>query len=161
MAQPANVIYLPPGVAPVPTAQQQQAQQSTPGIPFDRQFFEKVLPGSVQAFCEQTNCNSPIVELITVDGTRHYLKGISGVSDTWVALHTHSEEHDHAIQAFLPFQTIYRVEIHPEQDARQRRLGFIVPSEDERRDTELGDGRKRQLPPGEQDDDEASEAEHQ
>lgn len=125
MAQPSNVIYLPPGVAPVSTGQ--QATPGAPGVPFDRHFFEKVLPGSVQSFCEQAHCDSPIVELFTVDGTRHFLKGISGVSDSWVALHTQSADHDHAIQAFLPYQTIFRVEIHPEEDARQRRLGFLVP----------------------------------
>jgi hypothetical protein len=124
MAQPANVIYLPPGVVPINQPQQQPS--ASPGIPFDRNFFEKVLPGSVQAFCEQAKCDSPIVELFTIDGTRHFLKGISGVSDTWVALHTQSADHDHAIQAFLPYQTIFRVEIHPEEDAKQRRLGFIT-----------------------------------
>ena len=123
MTQPANLIYLPPGVMPPPSS---QPQPPTPAIPFDRHFFEAVLPGSVDAFCHQTKCDSPIVELFTIDGTRHFLKGVSGVSDSWVALHTHSEEHDHAIQVFLPFQTIYRVEIHPEEDARQRRLGFIA-----------------------------------
>jgi hypothetical protein len=126
MTHPANIIYLPPGVMPVPSGPQQQSQP-VPNIPFDRNFFENVLPASVQSFCEQTGCDSPIVELFTIDGTRHFLKGISGVSPAWVALHTQSEEHDHAIQVFLPFQTIYRVEIHPEKDAEQRRLGFIVP----------------------------------
>jgi hypothetical protein len=102
-----------------------QQQAANPGIPFDRAFFEQVLPGSVHSFCAQAECESPIVELLTVDGTRHYVKGISGVSDSWVALHTQDEDHDHAIQVFLPYQTIYRVEIHPEDDAKQRRLGFV------------------------------------
>ena len=124
MAQPANVIYLPPGVIPPVSAMQQQ-QASNTGIPFDRTFFEQVLPGSVHSFCAQAECESPIVELLTVDGTRHYVKGVSGVSDNWVALHTQSDDHDHAVQVFLPYTTIYRVEIHPEEDSRQRRLGFV------------------------------------
>jgi hypothetical protein len=123
MAQPSNVIYLPPGVLPPVSAMQQPV--SNPGIPFDRAFFEQVLPGSVHSFCAQADCDSPIVELLTVDGSRHYVKGISGVSDSWVALHTQDESHDHAIQVFLPYQTIYRVEIHPEEDIKQRRLGFV------------------------------------
>jgi hypothetical protein len=106
----------------------QQVAVANPGIPFDRNFFQNILPGSVASFCEQLRCDSPIVELLTADGTRHYLKGISGVSDSWVALHTQSEEHDHAVQVFLPFATIFRVEIHPEEDASRKRLGFILPS---------------------------------
>jgi len=123
MTQPTSVIYLPPGVLPPVSAMQQP--QSNPGIPFDRAFFEQVLPGSVHSFCAQAECESPIVELVTVDGSRHYVKGISGVSDNWVALHTQDDSHDHAVQVFLPYTTIYRVEIHPEDDAKQRRLGFV------------------------------------
>lgn len=132
MSQPArnNVIYLPPGVAAVPSGQA-PTPVASPHIPFNRAFFEKILPASVQSFCEQTECESPIVELYTVDGSRHFLKGVSGVSDAWVALHTQDETHDHATQVFLPFQTIYRVEIHPEEDAHQRRLGFIVPTREQ------------------------------
>lgn len=127
MSQPSNVIYLPPGVMPPQPTQQ---MQTNPAIPFDRNFFQNILPGSVASFCEQLKCDSPIVELRTMDGARHYLKGISGVTDTWVALHTQSEEHDHAVQVFLPFASIFRVEIHPEEDASRKRLGFILPPPD-------------------------------
>lgn len=127
MTQQPNVIYLPPGVMPPQPTQQ---MQTNPAVPFDRNFFQNILPGSVASFCEQLKCDSPIVELRTMDGSRHYLKGISGVTDTWVALHTQSEEHDHAVQVFVPFATIFRVEIHPEEDASRKRLGFILPRPD-------------------------------
>ncbi len=122
-----NVIYLPPGVMPPQAQQAQQAPASTPGVPFDRNFFENVLPQSVDQFCKQAECGNPVVELHTVDGTRHFLKGVSGVSDGYVALHTHSEHHEQPVQVFLPYQTIYRVEIHPEEDEKQGRMGFIAP----------------------------------
>lgn len=123
MTQPASVIYLPPGVA-VP----QQSQMSS-GVPFDRSFFENVLPGAVNAFCSQVHCESPVVEVLTVDGATHYVNGISGVTDSWVALQTSRKEHDRAVQVFIPYQTIFRVEVHPESDAYPRRLGFIpVPT---------------------------------
>ncbi len=120
VVQAANVIYLPPGVAPVAA----QVPQST--VPFDRAFFEQVLPGAVSAFCEQTGCEGPIVEVLTVDGTTHYVNGISGLTDTWVALHTAEPEHDHAVQVFVPYQTIFRVEVHPSSDLHPGRLGFIT-----------------------------------
>ncbi len=123
MTQP-SVIYLPPGVIP-PIAPQQAGPS---GIPFDKEFFQQVLPASVQNFCVSTECESPIVELWTVDGTRHFVKGVSGVAESWVSLHTQSDEHERPIQVFLPYQTIYRVEIHPEEDVRQRRLGFVRDS---------------------------------
>jgi hypothetical protein len=126
MTRPSNVIYLPPGVVPPPPTV--PAPVGTPGVPFDRQFFQEILGGAVKSFCEQAECSSPIVELFTIDGARHFIKGISGVSDSWVALHTQAEDHDHPIQVFLPFTTIYRVEIHAENDTKQRRLGFISPA---------------------------------
>jgi hypothetical protein len=69
---------------------------------------------------------------MTVDGATHYINGISGVTDTWVALHTSSMEHEHPVQVFLPYQTIFRVEIHPAENERRHRLGFVTsPSEAE------------------------------
>jgi len=123
MTQPARVIYLPPGVAPI-----QAATPATSGLPFDRAFFEQILPPAVAAFCQQTNCSSPIVEVMTVDGTTHYINGISGVTDTWVALHTSSMEHEEPVQVFIPYQTIFRVEIHPAENERRHRLGFLSES---------------------------------
>lgn len=137
MTQPARTLYLPPGVVPPVQHAAQQPPASPQGIPFDRSFFEQVLPASINNFCHQVHCDSPIVELLTVDGTRHYVKGISGVADSWVALHTQDDSHDHPIQVFLPYQTIYRVEIHPEEDVHQRRLGFIEVA---RLDEKRGDG---------------------
>ena len=124
MAQPASqsVIYLPPGVIP----QGQPSAVVPSGIPFDRAFFERLLPQAVQSFCNQTTCDLPVVEVFTVDGTRHFVNAISGVTDTFVALQTSMEAHDHTIQAFIPYQTIYRVEIHPEPDSNRRRLGFVL-----------------------------------
>lgn len=121
MAQ--NVIYLPPGVVP--------GQATTPpvipsGVPFDRQFFEKVLPPAIESFCQQVGCKVPLVELFTLDGAKHFVNGISGVSDLWVALHVAEENHTHPTQLFVPYQTIFRVEIHPEQDARREHLGFVT-----------------------------------
>ncbi|WBL35788.1 hypothetical protein O0235_13600 [Tepidiforma flava] len=121
MTQPSRLIYLPPGVAAVPAA-----PVTNNGAPFDRNFFENVLPPAIAAFCSQVNCEVPVVELTTIDGVRHYVNGISGVSDQWVALQTSSPDHEHPTQVFIPYQTIFRVEIHPEHDARRHRLGFLT-----------------------------------
>ena len=124
MVQPPTTIYLPPGVIPPAPSPGPNAPPQFPGIPFDRAFFERLLPQAVQAFCSQTVCPLPIVEVFTVDGTRHFVNAISGVTDTFVALQTSLESHDHVVQAFVPYQTIFRVEIHPESDDGRRRLGF-------------------------------------
>jgi hypothetical protein len=128
MTQPSRVIYLPPGIVPAP--------QPTPGpagvpsgIPFDRGFFERVLPQSIAGFCSQTHCDTPVVEVTTVDGITHYVNGISGVADSWVALQTSTPEQEHPVQAFIPYQTIFRIEIHPETDARRHHLGFDTTAE--------------------------------
>ncbi len=96
-----------------------------PGVPFDRVFFEQVLPGAVQAFFAQTKCAQPVVEVLTVDGATHYVRGISGLSDAWVALHTNVPEHEQDIEVFIPYQTIFRVAVHPCDDEK-RRLGFVI-----------------------------------
>lgn len=124
MTQPSRIIYLPPGVAAIPAA----APVAANGAPFDRNFFENVLPPAIAAFCSQVNCEVPVVELTTIDGVTHYVNGISGVADQWVALQTSSPDHDHPTQVFIPYQTIFRVEIHPEHDVRRHRLGFITES---------------------------------
>ena len=124
---PETALFLPPGVVSPSAA----AQPAAGGPPFDRDFFEKVLPQAIQSFCTQVVCESPIVELYTVDGAKHFVKAISGVSDTWVALHTKREDHEHDIQVFIPYATIYRVEVHPEEDDGQRRLGFLAIMADE------------------------------
>jgi len=126
MAQNPAVIYLPPGVLPAPVA---NAGSAPNAVPFDRNFFERVLPGAIDSFCKQTDCKTPMVELLTVDGTTHYVNGISGVSDSWVALHASRREHEHPVQVFVPFQTIFRVEIHPEPDSINTHLGFIGQSD--------------------------------
>ena len=118
---PNSVIYLPPGVVPAAPP----APLHT-GVPFDRQFFEAVLPRAVDAFCKQITCDTPRVELYTLDGSTHFVNAISGVTDSWVALQTSREDHDHTSQVFVPYQTIFRVEIHPESDGTRRRLGFIL-----------------------------------
>lgn len=127
MTQPARVIYLPPGVVAGPPVPQPAPAIGT-GIPFDRNFFENILPPSIAGFCQQVKCDVPVVELSTVDGMTHYVNGISGLSDTWVALQTASPENTHPKQVFLPYQTIYRVEIRPEEDERRRHLGFVAPA---------------------------------
>ena len=73
MTQPQRVLYLPPGV--VPGAASAQPQVPSGGMPFDRTFFEQILPQSIQAFCSQLQCTFPVVELMTVDGTTHYVNG--------------------------------------------------------------------------------------
>ncbi|MCC7089576.1 MAG: hypothetical protein M9925_01665 [Chloroflexi bacterium] len=126
MTQPSRVIYLPPGVVagtPLP----HPAATIGSGLPFDRNFFENILPPSIAGFCQQVKCQVPVVEVSTVDGMTHYVKGISGLADTWVALQTASPEHTHPRQVFVPYQTIYRVEIHPEEDEGRRHLGFVTP----------------------------------
>jgi hypothetical protein len=119
--QGSRVIYLPPGVvAPMP------AGGGNNGVPFDRAFFEQVLPPAIAGFCKQVACVAPVVELMTVDGVTHYVNGISGVAEEWVALQTSIPDHEHPIQSFIPYQTIYRVEIHPEGDERRAHLGFVT-----------------------------------
>lgn len=122
MTQPASVIYLPPGVIPAGSASAHP--QPFPGVPFDRAFWERLLPEAVKVFCQNIPCNGPLVQVYTVDGTVHYVNAISGVTDTFVALQTSRESHERTSQVFIPYQTIYRVEIHPESDDGRRRLGF-------------------------------------
>ena len=124
MGMPSRVIYLPPGVS-APSVAQPTPTLVPNAVPFDRAFFLQILPGAVGAFCQQVQCDAPVVELLTVDGTTHYVKGISGVSESWVALTTTSPEHKQAIQVFIPYQTIFRVEVHP-CDNERRQLGFIL-----------------------------------
>ncbi|MBI2765386.1 MAG: hypothetical protein HYX53_05660 [Chloroflexi bacterium] len=119
--QPSRVLYLPPGVA----AAAPQAV-AIPGLPFDRNFFQNILPQAIQSFCTQVECGVPVVELLTVDGTTHFVNGISGVSDQWVALHTSELDHEHVKQVFVPYQTIFRVEVHPAENERRHRLGFLL-----------------------------------
>lgn len=119
-----NVIYLPPGVAAPSPAQPQPTAVPT-GIPFDRNFFQNILPQAVGAFCSQTDCQIPRVELLTVDGVTHYVSGIIGVHDTWVALQIAKEEHRYPIQVFIPYNTVFRVEVHRESE-RRRHIGFIT-----------------------------------
>ncbi|MGE0598521.1 MAG: hypothetical protein AB7J35_01680 [Dehalococcoidia bacterium] len=123
--QPSRVIYLPPGVVPPQPVQQSPAIVPS-GIPFDRAFFEQIIPPAVAGFCKQVGCNVPVLELMTVDGVTHYVNGISGVADQWVALQTSLPDHPHPVQTFIPYQTIFRVEIHPEADERRAHLGFIT-----------------------------------
>lgn len=123
--QPSRVIYLPPGVAAPQQLPPTQAIIPN-GVPFDRTFFEHVLPGAVASFCSQVDCHIPVLELSTLDGITHYVNGISGVADQWVALQTSLPDHPHPIQSFIPYQTIFRVEIHPEGDERRAHLGFVT-----------------------------------
>jgi hypothetical protein len=126
MTQPSRVLYLPPGVTPPVAVVAPQGPIPT-GVPFDKTFFAGMLPQAVNAFCSQVpGCDSPVVELLTVDGQTHFVKGISGVADAWVALHTQSPDHDHAVQVFIPYQTIFRVAIHAAEDERRRHLGFMI-----------------------------------
>jgi hypothetical protein len=37
-------------------------------------------------------------------------------------------DHPHVMQVFVPYQTIFRVEIHPESDEKRRHLGFALTS---------------------------------
>ena len=127
MTQPSRVIYLPPGVV-AGTPAPQPAPAIGSGVPFDRNFFENVLPPSIAGFCQQVQCQVPVVEVSTLDGVTHYVNGISGLADTWVALQTARPEHAHPTQVFIPYQTIYRVEIHPEDDEGRRHLGFVAPA---------------------------------
>lgn len=126
MTQPHRVIYLPPGVVPPEPA---GAPEPTEQPPFDREFFETVLPQAVASFCQQVGCEAPRVEVYTTDGTVHYVHGISGVADAWVALYASREDHQHPLQLFVPYGTVFRVEIHPESDEASRRLGFVAPIE--------------------------------
>ena len=112
-------LILPAGAvqAPMPTSA---------GPPFDREFFETVLPQAIQSYCTQVACTMPLVQVFTVDGLRHYIRGISGVTDQWVALHTQEELNEQPIQVFVPYATVMRVEIHPDLSPDLRRFGFLT-----------------------------------
>lgn len=125
MTQPSRVIYLPPGVI-APQGPSSPPVGGIPGIPFDKTFFQQILPAAVDGFCKQVGCNVPILEVLTVDGLTHYVNGIIGVAEQWVALQTSRPDHEHVIQMFVPYQTIFRVEVHPESDERRRHLGFVT-----------------------------------
>ncbi len=122
MAQ--NALILPAGVVPPPAT----LPPSPAGPPFDRAFFESILPEVAVAFCERAQCDSVIVELLTADGTTHLVRGISALHDQWVALQVASTKHQHEVDVFIPYQTIYRIEIHPRLARQPRRLGFRVHS---------------------------------
>lgn len=125
MTQPSRTIFLPPGVTAPPPAH----VPGPIGVPFDRQFFEQILPGAIAGFCSQVECKTPVLELFTTDGSSHFVNGISGVSDQWVALQTSSPDHQHVSQVFVAYQTIFRVEVHPETDDHRRHLGFDLSDE--------------------------------
>jgi len=110
----------------------QQPQIQSSGLPFDRTFFEQILPGSVASFCQQVVCTQPVVEVLTVDGVTHFVRGVSGLSDTWVALHTRVDHHEEDIQVFVPYASIFRVSIHPAEDDRRRSMGFLVANKGKR-----------------------------
>ena len=132
MTTASSVIYLPPGVVPPAHSLPVGVPAGPMAVPFDRQFFELVLPRAVQAFCSQVECHIPRVEVYTTDGSTLFVNGISGVTDAWVAVQASREDRQNAIQVFLPYQTIYRVEIHPESDATRRHLGFVEMEPGER-----------------------------
>ena len=119
------MIYLPPGVV-APQGPSSPPGPAFPGVPFDMGFFQQILPAAIDGFCKQVGCKVPIVEVLTVDGVTHYVNGILGVADQWVALQTSRPDHEHVIQMFVPYQTIFRVEVHPESDERRRHLGFVT-----------------------------------
>jgi hypothetical protein len=96
-------------------------------VPFDRQFFEAILPQAIGSFSQQIGCDQPLVQVLTVDGAQHFVKGVAGVSDAWVALHTQVEDTEQAVEMFVPYQTIFRVSIVPCEE-HNRRLGFILSS---------------------------------
>lgn len=113
-------LILPPGAVP-PTP-------SASGPPFDRNFFESVLPNAIQSYCSQVACTMPLVQVFTADGARHYIRAISGVTDQWVALHTQEELNEQPVQVFIPYATVIRVEIHPDLSPDLRRFGFLTDS---------------------------------
>ena len=115
-------LILPPGAVPTTPA------SSPSGPPFDRNFFESVLPNAIQSYCSQVSCTMPLVQLFTADGARHYIRAISGVSDQWVALHTQEEANEEPVQVFIPYVTVIRVEIHPDLSPDLRRFGFLTDS---------------------------------
>jgi hypothetical protein len=128
MTQPSRVLFLPPGVV-APSQPVVSPTHLGSSYPFDRTFFEQSLPGAIAEFCKQVDCGVPVVELITIDGQVHYVVGISGVADTWVALHTRADNHDHDVQVFVPYATVFRVEVHPAEDDHRRRMGFLLEAQ--------------------------------
>lgn len=118
-----NLLVLPPGVLLPPPPPPAGPQPGSP--PFNRDFFERILPEVAAAFCERAACDSVIVELITTDGATHLVKGISALSEQWVALQLASTEYDHEIDSFIPYQAIYRLELHPRLAREPRRLGYL------------------------------------
>lgn len=68
------------------------------------------------------------MQLLTVDGTTHYVKGVAGVAENWVALHTQTQDRDLTAEVFVPYTTVFRLAIHPCDD-HNRRLGFILEAD--------------------------------
>ena len=139
-------LILPAGVVP-PV---QSAPQSLQHAPFDRKFFESVLPSAIQSYCAQVSCTMPLVRLYTVDGSRHYIRAISAVSDSWVALHTQEELNEQPIQVFIPYLTIVRVEIHPDISPDLRHFGFLTESTRLSAAELAAAGREPALPPSDE-----------
>lgn len=121
MPDTPSPLVLPPGVMP-------PARPAPPpsGAPFDRNFFEAVLPAAIHSYCSQVACTIPLVQLYTSDGARHYIRAISAVADAWVALHTQEEQNEQPVQVFIPYPAIMRVEIHPDLSPDLRRFGFLT-----------------------------------
>ncbi len=110
-------LILPPGLGSTPSA--------SSGAAFGRDFFESVLPQSVQSYCNQVTCTAPVVEVYTIDGRKYYVRAVSAVSERWTALDTQDDD-DEPVQVFLPYETVLRVEIHADLTPEMRRLGFLT-----------------------------------
>ena len=115
-----SALILPPGAVPP------ESPAPASGPPFDRNFFEAVLPSAIQSYCTQVACTMPLVQVFTADGARHYIRAISGVTDRWVALHTQEEVNEQPVQVFIPYVTMIRIEIHPDLSPDLRRFGFLT-----------------------------------
>jgi hypothetical protein len=121
--QPSRVIYLPPGVV-APQGPSSPAVPANPGIPFDKAFFQQILPAAVDGFCQQVGCNVPILEVLTVDGMTHYVNGIIGVADQW--LRSRSQAGPRARdQMFVPYRR-YSAWSSSRAGRRRRHLGFAA-----------------------------------
>ncbi len=109
-------LILPPGLG---------ASQGSGGAAFGRDYFQTILPQTVQSYCDQVSCTNPVVEVYTIDGRKFYVRAVSATSERWVALDTQDDDEE-PVQVFLPYETVLRIEIHADLTPEMRRLGFLT-----------------------------------
>jgi hypothetical protein len=99
---------------------------------FDRQFFATVLPDHVRSTVAANPGMVPVIELVLGDRTVLDLCHIVRLHDAWlaVAYFCQDDAYDDVDIAFVPYQTVVRVNL-TLRDASERRIGFSTGVESE------------------------------